>query len=194
MTGADEEAGVVVMDDDEREMSLEVVEREPDGLDEIALVVALDQVGDGLRVGLGRERVAVGREALLELAVVLDDAVEDDRELVRGAAGERVCVLLGDAAVRGPARVAEARRRGRAVRSGARLQIVEGADRADVVETRVLEERDAGGVVAAVLQALEAVEQERLALTRSDVSDDPAHGLVRKHEIRVCESGAREVP
>ena len=30
-------------------------------------------------------------------------------------------------------------------------------------------------VVAAVLQALEALEQERLALTRSDVSDDPAH-------------------
>ena len=40
MTGGDEEAGMVVMDDDEREMSLEVVEREPDGLDEIALVVA----------------------------------------------------------------------------------------------------------------------------------------------------------
>ena len=84
MTGADEEAGVIVMDDDEREVSLEVVEREPDGLDEIALVVPLDQMGDGLRVGLGRERVAVGREALLELAVVLDDAVEDDRELARG--------------------------------------------------------------------------------------------------------------
>ena len=96
------------------------------------------------------------------------------------AAGERVCVLLGDAAVRRPARVAEARWSRRAVRPGARLQVVERADRANVVEARVLEERDAGGVVAAVLEALEAVEQERLALTRSDVSDDPAHGLVRE--------------
>ena len=58
---ADEEAGVVVVDHDEREVPLELVEREPDGLDEVALVVALDEVRDGLGVGLGRERVAVGR-------------------------------------------------------------------------------------------------------------------------------------
>ena len=138
----------------------------------------------------------VGREALRQLAVVLDDAVEDDRELGRVAAGERVRVLLGDAAVRRPARVAEARRRGRAVRSGAGLQVLERADGADVVEPVVLEERDPGGVVAAVLQALEAMEQERLALTRSDVSDDPAHGLVlskRERARRRPPSGLAEL-
>ena len=105
VAGADEQAGVVAMDDDEREVSFELAEREPDGLDEIALVVALDEVRDGLGVGLGRERVAVGGEALLQLAVVLDDAVEDDRELRGVAAGERVRVRLGDAAVCRPARV-----------------------------------------------------------------------------------------
>ena len=35
------------------------LEGEPDGLDEIALVVPLDQVGDRLGVGLRRERVAL---------------------------------------------------------------------------------------------------------------------------------------
>jgi hypothetical protein len=62
----------------------------------------------------------------------------------------------------------------RLVRRGALLQLAERSDRADVVEPAALEERDAGRVVAPVLQALEPLEKERLALTRPDVSDDPA--------------------
>ena len=49
----DEHVGVVVVDDDEGEVALELVERAPDGLGEVAVVMALDQVDDGLRVGLG---------------------------------------------------------------------------------------------------------------------------------------------
>ena len=119
----------------------------------------------------------VRSEALPKLAEVLDDAVEDDRDALGLAAGERVRVLLRDASVRRPARVAETRRRGRASPARALLQVVEWADCAHVLEARALEERDACGVVSAVLQALEAMEEERLALTRSDVSDDPAHGF-----------------
>ena len=63
----------------------------------------------------------------------------------------------------------------RAVRPRRVLQVLEVADRADVVEPVVLEERDAGRVVAAVLEPLEALEQERLALPAADVSDDSAH-------------------
>ena len=74
---------MVVVDHDEREVALELVERETHCLDEVALVVALDEVSDRLRVRLGREGVAVGREARRQLAVVLDDPVEDDRELRR---------------------------------------------------------------------------------------------------------------
>ena len=175
MARADEEARVVVVDHDEREVALELVEREAHGLDEVAFVVVLDEVRDRLGVGLGRERVAVRDEIRRELAVVLDDAVQDDRELRGVASCERMRVRFGHPAVRRPASVAEAGRRGRAVRAGPRLQVVERADRADVVETMALEERDSGRVIAAVLQALEALEQERLALTRPDVSDDPAH-------------------
>ena len=175
---ADEETWMVVMDHDEREVALELVERETHCLDEVALVVALDEMRDRLRVRLGRERVAVGREARRQLAVILDDAVQDDRELRCSAADEGVRVELGDRAVRRPARVAEAGRRGGAVRPGASLQVPERADRAHVVETVSLEQRDAGGVVAAVLQALEALEEQRLALTRPDVSDDSAHEVV----------------
>ena len=72
------------MDDDEGEVALELAVHLPHGLDEVTVVVALDEVHDRLGVRLGREDVALGLEGLLELAVVLDDAVQDDRNaLVR---------------------------------------------------------------------------------------------------------------
>jgi hypothetical protein len=44
------------------------------------------------------------------------------------------------------------------------------------MELVALQQREPGRVVAAVLEALEAVEEELLALTGADVSDDPADG------------------
>src|SRR5918997_1227646 len=55
------------------------------------------------------------------------------------------------------------------------LQELEIADRPNVIESALLAQHDAGGVVAAVLQPLEPAEKERLALSGPDVSDDPAH-------------------
>ena len=74
-------------------MALELVEGEPRRLDEVAVVVLLDQVGDGLGVGLGGEDVTCCAQALAQLAVVLDDPVEHDRQLCGIVAGERVRVL-----------------------------------------------------------------------------------------------------
>jgi hypothetical protein len=130
--------------------------------------------------------VSVGGEALLQLAVVLDDPVQHDRDLLRLAAGKRVRVLLRHAAVRRPACVTETGGRRRAVETGAGLQVLEGADGPDVRERAPFEERQAGGVVPAVLQALEPLQQQRLALTRPDVSDDAAHsgGLLESVRAR----------
>ena len=76
-------------------------------------------------------------------------------------------VLDRDPAVRGPARVPDPGGRIRAVPAGRRLELVEVADRADVFEAFVLEEGEPGRVVAAVLEPLEAAEQETL---RGDAS------------------------
>ena len=90
---------------------------------------------------------------------------------------QRVRVLGADAAVGGPARVPDAGRRQRlALRRGV-LQLAEVAHRADLGELPVLHERKAGGVIAAVLEPLEAVQEDRLCHPGSDVSDDPAHRL-----------------
>src|SRR2546430_1377821 len=80
-------------------------------------------------------------------AVVLDDPVQHDRELVVVAGGEGMRVLLGDAAVRRPARMTEAGARDRTVRAGGLRQVREVPDRAHVFETVLFEERDSGRVV-----------------------------------------------
>ena len=146
-----------------------------DRVGEVALVVALDQMGDDLGVGLRAERVALVDQRVLELAEVLHDPVEHDRDLVLHAPGQRMRVLEGDLAVRGPARVPDPGRGRRAVQTGRGLQLVEVPDGPDVVEPLVLEQRDAGRVVPAVLEALEPVKEERVRLPGAHVSDDAAH-------------------
>ena len=147
----------------ERVVPTEVGEHGADRLGEVAVVVLLDQVGDDLGVGLGAEDVALVAQRPAELRVVLDDPVEDDVDRVRVVA-VGVRVLLGDAAVRGPAGVGEAdRRRGSgdcngAVPNAVRAQphggteVGEVADRGDSVDLPVREQRDAGRVVPPVLE------------------------------------------
>src|SRR6266540_3396210 len=102
---ADEQVGMVVVDRDDREVALELRVDAAQRLGELALVLALEQVDDHLGVGLRVEGVAGDDQLLPELAVVLDDPVEDDCDLAGVTAGERMRVLRVDGAVRGPARV-----------------------------------------------------------------------------------------
>ena len=89
---------------------------------------------------------------------------------------ERVRVLLGGPPVRRPARVADARRRGASrsrsltSRSCCRLPT------ARTSSTPAVDQREPGGVVAAVLETLEPGEQERLAGALPHVADDAADG------------------
>ena len=110
---------MVLVDDDEREVAFEPRVDGANGFDEIAVVGGLEQVRDRLRRrSASRRRGPRACELVTELAVVLDDPVQDDREIVVIAASERVRVVLGDAAVGRPARVAETGRGERAVRAG----------------------------------------------------------------------------
>ena len=103
----------------------------------VVLELVLDEVGDDLGVGFAREGVAFCDEVVLKGEVVFDDTVVDDDERA-GAVAVRVRVLLGGAAVRGPAGVADA------------VGAVDGVTLQDGVEVAEL----AGG--AAELQALRA--------------------------------------
>ena len=115
--GADDEAGLVLVHREQREGALEAADDRAERRGEVAVVravLATEQHGGDLGVGLAAERVAVGEQLGLDLGEVLDDAVVDDGELV--VVGEvRVRVGVGRAAVGGPAGVADA---GRAVGEG----------------------------------------------------------------------------
>ena len=93
---ADDEPGLVLVHREERERALEARDDGAEGRDEIAgaVVLAAEQDGGDLGVGLAAEGEAVGEQLVLELAEVLDDAVVDDGELV--VVGEvRVRVAVG---------------------------------------------------------------------------------------------------
>ena len=64
-----------------------------------------DQMGHDLGVGFGREVMALGDQFVPQFAEVLDDAVMHDGQAL---AGMRMRIVLARAAVRGPARMADA--------------------------------------------------------------------------------------
>ena len=130
---------------------------------------------DHFGVGLRRELVAVRLQRALQLAEVLDDPVQDDRGLALVAARQGVSVLLGDPPVGRPARVAEPGRRLGAVVLGDPLEVVEIPDGSDVVEPLVFEQCEPGRVIAPVLEALEAMDEERLRSPLPDISDNSTH-------------------
>ena len=129
------------------------VERPPHGVLErhAGRVLALDQVRHDLGVGLGDERVALALQLLLQLEVVLDDAVVDDDDAA-GAVAVRMGVLLGRPAVRGPARVADAVVAVDGLGADGVLELRQLAGAAPQPDGAVLHDGDARRVVAAVLE------------------------------------------
>src|SRR6185295_13181160 len=109
-----------------------------------------------------------------EVAVVLDDAVVDERDFP--VAGEvRVGVELVDAPVGGPAGVADAEPAGDRMFEEPLLQDLELARTLLEEEFLPVEDDDARGVVAAVLEAAQAVDDDGQGVAFADVTNDAAH-------------------
>ena len=171
-----EHAGSVGGHGDEGVVAAQVVVGEAHRLHEVALEVVGDQVGHDLGVGLGAELGALGPEPVAQLGPVLDDAVQHDLE-APGAVGMGMGVGLGHATVGGPARVPDA---GGAVQVAVggrhgRPQLLEVAHGVHAADRAVVDQRQPGGVVAAVLEPPETGQQQVAALTGAYVSDDSAH-------------------
>ena len=132
----------------------------------------LEEVGEDLGVGLGAEAVAAATELLSEGVVVLDAAVVDDGDAA-GAVEVGVRVELGGSADGGPAGVADAEGAGDGGVAARRS-----STKPTALATRMavpVEDGDAAGIVAAVLDAVQRVEQDGQRVSRPDVPRNSAH-------------------
>ena len=138
-------------------------------------VMLLDQVGDDLGVGLGGELVPFFDEPLLEREVVLDNAVVHHHDLA-GAIAVRVGVFLGGTPVRGPAGVADAVGAVQRLEADGLLQVAQLAfGAADLQPVAIARHGDAGGVIAAVFQPLQPVQDDGHNPLLTNVSDNATH-------------------
>jgi hypothetical protein len=129
-----------------------------------------------LGVGLGGEPVAGVLEVRTQFGEVLDDSVVHECDPLRGA-DVRVGVGVVGRTVRRPARVADADGRlGQRLVADRLLEVPELAGPLLGGQRPVCGQGDAGGVVAAVLEATQALDDHTLGAPVTHVTHDPAHG------------------
>jgi hypothetical protein len=173
-------------------------QRALDGLEEIAVVAMIHEMGDDLGVGLGDEGVALGLQLGAQLVVVLDDAVVHDADApgggdARGLAGivdgalaaarrhvravreVRMRVVHDRCTVRRPARVRDAGAAFEMVGGDVGGELGDARRAAGAAQLAVLMERDAARVVAPVFEPAQALDQHRDDVSRADGGDDSAH-------------------
>jgi len=148
------------------------------GLEQVAGVQVVDQVGDDLGVGLARELVAQAGQLGAQLIVVFDDAVVDkcNAGIVFGRREVRVGIVRRRGAVGGPARVGDA---GEAVEAGLfdlRFEVGHARGGARAGQAAIEVDGDAAGIVPAVFEPFQALDQDGGDITLGDCTDDTAHG------------------
>ena len=139
-----------------------------------------DQMREDLGIGLALKVVAATLQLFAQLGEVLDDAVVDDGDTTV-AAGVGVSVNDRRLAVGGPTGVADTAGSVAVDVGKLALQARDLAHAADDVEVRrgalAHLERDARGIIAAILHTLEARDQDVLCNIRAGVADDSAHRI-----------------
>lgn len=137
-----------------------------------ALQVVVHQVGNDFRVGLRLEHVAKRTELFALLFVVLDDAVVHQRHAV---ADVRMGVGFGDAAMGGPARMADAQAGVEALGGGGAFHFGHAAGAAHAAHVLLVDHRDTRGIVAPVFQPLQSFDQYRHHVAIGDRAHNSAH-------------------
>ena len=133
-----------------------------------------------LGVGLRRELMTLRLQLSAQLGEVLDDAVVHDVDLAL-AVGVRVRVDVRRLAMGGPASVPDAEMAGRHPCLELGDEVVDlGLGLGDARPDQRsgpwrLQHGDPGRVIAAVLEAFQAVHEDRGGLLIAQVTDDPAH-------------------
>jgi len=143
-------------------------------------------VGDDLGVGLAFKHIAFGLESRAQLVVVFNDAVVHQRHPAGGArrsagavAEVGVGVVHHGRAVRGPTGVGDAGTAGNAVGLHLLRELGHAGRAAGALQATGMH-RHAAGVIAAVLQPLQALNQHGHHIAPRNPCDDATHALVRR--------------
>jgi hypothetical protein len=156
----------------------------------LPLEIGGDELGHHLGIRVAVEAAALGLHLLLQLLEVLDDAVVNDRDPV---GRDRMGIALRGLAVRGPARVADADRADERLGGQPRLEVHQLALGPAPVDMAVHQGGDARRIVAAILESLQRVDQQRRDRRFTDDADDAAHGVLSRSEgVTSCRTVPRQ--
>ena len=123
--------------------------------------------------------LAFPQERVLDLLVVFDHPIVDEGELA-ALVEMRMRVLIGRLAVRRPARVTNAVGTGGGGLGNQFRQASDAAGTFARFNVIAIDNRDSGGIVAAVFEPAQTIEQNGRGLRFSDVSDNATHGLLNR--------------
>ena len=174
LAGDDHQIVEAAEDHGDGERAFETAERVKRGADRIVarLQLAGDEMGDDFGVGVAGEGGAFGDQLFLQLAIILDDAVMHDRDVVGHV---RVGVRLRRLAVGRPAGMADA---GLAKQRGGfqpRLEIAQLAFGAAAAKLAMLDGGDACGIVAAIFQPLQRIDELACDRPFAENANNAAH-------------------
>src|SRR4051794_17487133 len=136
---------------------------------------------DVFRIRLALELPALGNQLVPKRLEILDDAVVDQRDRPDDV---RVSITDGWCTVGRPARMRDAGRSMQRMLGQLARQLVELALRPAPLELVRIDRADARGVIAAIFEPLEPVEQPLRDVGRSDNPDNPAHACCNSFERR----------
>ncbi len=155
-----------------------------------------DQMGQHFGVRFGREMVlTLPQKRILDLRIILDHAIVDEGKFT-ALIEMRMRILIGRLAVGRPTRVTDAVGPGRG-RVGHQLREPGDASRALArLDMVTIDDRDAGGIIAAVFEPAQPIEQDGRGFRSTDVSNNATHKLGRKGDTvaRRTQGGLDLVP
>ena len=157
--GADQQVGMVLEQEGQRESSLQPGQGSRHGVPwrRSAGDLAGHEMRHDLGVGVARQPRAGGHQILPQFQVVLDNAVVHDRDTGRGV---RMRVGLRCRAMRRPPGVADTGEPGNRRAFQLLLEIAQLPGRAAAHQLAIVKGRDTGRIVSPILKPLECVDQE----------------------------------
>ena len=175
MTRYDNRFGIIGTEHSKTVGSVHTAERGGDRLDEIARVAFGNQIDKHFRVRLRNEFIAFREQFILQFRVIFDDSVVNQRELA-GVVQVRMRIPDGGYAVSCPAGVRNAAGLLHlAVFLRLNLEILHLPDRLDGQQLVISAQRKTGGVISAVFQTLQPVEQDFFRRFVSGIANNSAH-------------------